>query len=146
MIRLVVDHTELDPVTVAAFVEKYLKNAVDSDITCKGIPIALESFQSSLDDGENIVLDHGQVVYKEHLLQGISSNQYMLLYYLIVNRGRICPKRSIIQYIWPDRDDLLVANSLKKLVQKLRNNLDQGPGRDYITTVNRLGYVIHNSS
>ncbi len=143
MIRLFVNNTDNDPATVAAFVQSYLQSNLDPKITCQGIADPFDALQEDLDFGD-IVLNRGLVLYRDQSIE-LSPRRFTLLYYLLVNRGRICPHRSISQYIWP-KDDYILTDSVKKLIQNLRRSLDPYTGPDFIRTIHGIGYVINRSS
>ena len=54
-----------------------------------------------------------------------SKKLWMLLEYLLVFRGREVTQNEIIELLWPDEDVSNPANTLKVLIHRIRQTLDQ---------------------
>ena len=133
-----------DSSTIASFVQKYLQNNLDPDITCTPLPaIDFDLEADSITVGD-VTIHRGVVTYLNKIIT-ITSSQYSLLYYLMASVGYICTQTKLCRYLWPDRDDPEVYDSLKKKIQILRTTLKQGPGKKFITTVIGRGYAIYSS-
>ena len=73
----------------------------------------LGEFSLTYDD--NVIDDNGSR----------SKKLWMLLEYLLVFRGREVTQNEIIDLLWPDEDVTNPANTLKVLIHRIRQMLDQ---------------------
>lgn len=69
----------------------------------------------------------------------LRNKEFALLEFLIINRGRVLTRNSILEHVW-DRNANLVSNTVDVHVNRLRRKIDD-PFRDkLIHTVHSIGY------
>lgn len=71
----------------------------------------------------------------------LTSKEYSLLEYLMVNAGRVLSRNMIIEHVWDQSFDGL-TNIVDVYVGHLRSKVDGGSDRKLIRTVRGAGYVI----
>jgi len=71
----------------------------------------------------------------------LATKEYMILEYLLLNRGRAVPAEELIEHVWKD-DNGMFSNSIKVHISQLRKKLRPFTGGGYISTVRGAGYLI----
>jgi DNA-binding response OmpR family regulator len=71
----------------------------------------------------------------------LTSKEYALLEYLLVNGGRVISRNMIIEHVWDQSFDGL-TNIVDVYVRHLRNKIDEGHSQKLIHTVRGCGYSI----
>jgi DNA-binding response OmpR family regulator len=102
-------------------------------------PVALEAGGLSLDPATRAVV-------KDEVPIDLTSREFAILEYLLVNRGVVCSKQQILAHVWDfayDGDD----NIVEVYVSSLRKKIDAPFGTRTIETVRGAGYrvVAHGS-
>lgn len=88
---------------------------------------------------KNVKLDpKTHTVYKDGAPVEFSPKEYEILEYLLRNKGTALKRIDIIEHVWGEREELLFSKSLDVHISYLRKKL----GKDFITTVSKVGYSI----
>jgi DNA-binding response OmpR family regulator len=73
----------------------------------------------------------------------LTRKEYDLLLFFMANKNRVLSKESIAEHLWGDYIlDAAAFDFIYAHVKNLRKKIQQAGGRDYITTVHGLGYVM----
>ena len=86
---------------------------------------------------------HKRTVYIENFEVNLTKNEFLLLEYLIENKGRVLSHEQIIVYVW-DIDDNANTNTLAALVRLVRKKIDVEDEPSYIQSVRGLGYKLRD--
>lgn len=70
----------------------------------------------------------------------LTTKEYQLLKYFIINKSKIIRKQSIVEHLWPDEYDFTSYDFIYTHLTNLRKKLTQAKCRDYIKTIYGLGY------
>jgi DNA-binding response OmpR family regulator len=93
----------------------------------------------------DLVLDTTQqVVRTPHVEVRLTSLEFRLLHYLLINQGQIVPTDAILTHVWgyADSGD---RKLLKQLVYRVRQKIEAaGQEQQYIATIPGVGYAIAN--
>lgn len=95
----------------------------------------------------NVHLDRGRrsVEVRGKLVE-LTSKEYSLLEYLLLNRGRLVTRQEIAEHVWDDRFDSF-SNLIDVYVGRLRHKID-GPGTDhassFLSTRRGEGYCVED--
>jgi DNA-binding response OmpR family regulator len=73
----------------------------------------------------------------------VSSKEYALLEYLILNSGRVLSRNMIIEHVW-DQSFEGLTNIVDVYIRQLRAKIDDGYNIKLIRTVRGAGYVLDN--
>lgn len=72
---------------------------------------------------------------------GLTSREYQLLEYLMMNQGRVLTKENILEKIWGVDGQFVVDNAVSVTINRLRKKLGTESGKpEYIKNVFGLGY------
>ncbi|WDV45362.1 response regulator transcription factor [Clostridiaceae bacterium M8S5] len=71
----------------------------------------------------------------------LTKNEFKILYYLLINKGKIVPRIDIIEYLW-DSEVFVSDNTLTVNVTRLRGKLKNIGITEYIKTKHRQGYIV----
>ena len=71
----------------------------------------------------------------------LSTKEYSLLEYLVLNSGRVISRTELTEHMY-DTDFDLDSNVIDVYVNYLRNKIDKGFGRQLVRTVRGAGYVL----
>jgi DNA-binding response OmpR family regulator len=71
----------------------------------------------------------------------LSTKEYSLLEYLVLNSGRVISRTELTEHMY-DTDFDLDSNVIDVYVNYLRNKIDNGFGRQLVRTVRGAGYVL----
>lgn len=96
--------------------------------------------QESMTACENLVLDANRrcISYNSTTIP-LRNKEYELLEYLIINRGKLITRTSLIENIW-DRNAKISSNTLDVHIGRLRKKLELPLRAKYIHTVHSIGY------
>ena len=79
-------------------------------------------------------------VYKNDKLLELSTKEYLILKFLMENKGKVFTKRQIYDEVWKE-EFLFDENTVMVHLSNLRSKLDQGISkRKYIITIRGIGY------
>ena len=71
----------------------------------------------------------------------LTKNEYTILYYLCINRGRIVSRDEIMDYLW-ESEEFIDDNTLSVNVKRLRGKLEELGLVDRIETRRGQGYIL----
>ncbi len=72
----------------------------------------------------------------------LSKTEQRLLRTLVENRGRVLPRETLLERVWPDGAQYVEENALSVTVKRLRNKLEDAPSRPrFLKTVYGIGYT-----
>lgn len=91
---------------------------------------------------EQYVFQKGDVP-KDHIKHELSKKENLLLKILEENRGALCEREHIIEYVWPEAESYGVSDwAVDRLVARLRNKLKASNSNFEIVTVKTRGYKL----
>ena len=82
-----------------------------------------------------------RVIKKDEIKIELTKNEYTILYYLCINRGRIVSRDEIMDYLW-ESEEFIDDNTLSVNVKRLRGKLEELGLVDRIQTRRGQGYII----
>lgn len=82
-----------------------------------------------------------RIVFIDNVEVNLTKNEFLLLEYLIENKGRILTHEQVIDYVW-DIEDNANTNTLAALVRLVRKKIDMEDEPSYIQSVRGLGYKL----
>lgn len=85
-----------------------------------------------------------RTVFIENFEVSLTKNEFLLLEYLIENRGQVLTHEQMIDYIW-DIDDNANTNTLAALIRLVRKKIDMEDEPSYIQSIRGLGYKLRDS-
>ena len=72
----------------------------------------------------------------------LSKTEQRLLRILVENRGRVLPRETLLERVWPDGAQFVEENSLSVTVKRLRDKLEASPSKPrFLKTVYGIGYT-----
>ena len=72
----------------------------------------------------------------------LSKTEQRLLRILVENRGRVLPRETLLERVWPDGAQFVEENSLSVTVKRLRDKLEDSPSKPrFLKTVYGIGYT-----
>ena len=85
-----------------------------------------------------------RTVYIDNFEVNLTKNEFLLLEYLIENKGQVLTHEQVIEYVW-DIDDNANTNTLAALVRLVRKKIDVDDEPSYIQSVRGLGYKLREN-
>lgn len=85
-----------------------------------------------------------RTVFIDNFEVSLTKNEFLLLEYLIENRGQVLTHEQVIDYIW-DIDDNANTNTLAALIRLVRKKIDMEDEPSYIQSIRGLGYKLRDS-
>ena len=82
-----------------------------------------------------------RVIKKDDWKFELTKNEYTILYYLCINRGRIVSRDEIMDYLW-ESEEFIDDNTLSVNVKRLRGKLEELGLVDRIETRRGQGYIL----
>lgn len=82
-----------------------------------------------------------RVIKKDDRKIELTKNEYTILYYLCINRGRIVSRDEIMDYLW-ESEEFIDDNTLSVNVKRLRGKLEELGLVDRIETRREQGYIL----
>ncbi len=72
----------------------------------------------------------------------LSKTEQRLLRILVENRGRVLPRETLLERVWPDGAQFVEENSLSVTAKRLRDKLEDSPSKPrFLKTVYGIGYT-----
>lgn len=71
----------------------------------------------------------------------LTKNELKILYYLLLNKGKIVSRVDIMEYLW-DSAMFINDNTLTVNITRIRNKIDEIGLKDYIKTKRGQGYIV----
>ena len=82
-----------------------------------------------------------RVIKKDDRKIELTKNEYTILYYLCINRGKIVSRDEIMDYLW-ESEEFIDDNTLSVNVKRLRGKLEELGLVDRIQTRRGQGYIL----
>ena len=82
-----------------------------------------------------------RVIKKDDRKIELTKNEYTILYYVCINRGRIVSRDEIMDYLW-ESEEFIDDNTLSVNVKRLRGKLEELGLVDRIETRRGQGYIL----
>lgn len=82
-----------------------------------------------------------RVIKKDDRKIELTKNEYTILYYLCINRGRIVSRDEIMDYLW-ESEEFIDDNTLSVNIKRLRGKLEELGLVDRIETRRGQGYLL----
>ena len=82
-----------------------------------------------------------RVIKKDDRKIELTKNEYTILYYLCINRGRIVSRDEIMDYLW-ESEEFIDDNTLSVNIKRLRGKLEELGLIDRIETRRGQGYLL----
>ena len=93
-------------------------------------------------DCDGFVLNIAErVIEKEDKKIELTKNEYSILYYLSINKGKVVSRDEIMDYLW-ESEEFIDDNTLSVNVKRLRNKLEELGVVDRIETRRGQGYLL----
>ena len=90
----------------------------------------------------NLLIDlKSRTVKNQNSRIELTSKEFAILEYLVINRGRVVSQTEIIEHVWSEDSDLF-GGAIRVHVSSLRKKLKSTIGYDYITTKIGEGYMV----
>ena len=82
------------------------------------------------------------VICEKHIID-LSRQEYLLLRYLLLNKGKLTSRQELYEHVW-GKDDYYNSNTIDVHVRRLREKLKQCSKTNYVKSVYGLGYRTEN--
>ena len=93
-------------------------------------------------DFKDFILDVTKSVIEANNKQvKIGKNEFKILHFLTLNRGKIVPREDIMEYLW-DSEAFIDDNTLTVNIKRLRSKLEELNLQDLIETRRGQGYIL----
>ena len=93
-------------------------------------------------DFKDFILDVSKSVIEVNNKQvELTKNEFKILHFLTLNRGKIVPREDIMEYLW-DSEAFIDDNTLTVNIKRLRNKLEELNLQDLIETRRGQGYIL----
>lgn len=91
---------------------------------------------------EKFVLNVSQsMIETENKKIELTKNEFKILYYLVIHKGKIVARDEIMDYLW-ESESFIDDNTLTVNMKRLRNKLDELNLQDVIETKRGQGYIL----
>lgn len=84
------------------------------------------------------------VLIKDNEIIDLSKNELKILYYLLLNKGQIVSRDSLIDYLW-NNNEFIDDNTLTVNINRIRTKLENIGYKDIIITKRGQGYTIYEN-
>lgn len=91
--------------------------------------------------GEFVLNTAERAVEKERYKQELTKNEYNILYYLVVHKGKVVSRDEIMDYLW-ESEAFIDDNTLNVNIKRLRTKLEDMGIKDIIETRRGQGYIL----
>lgn len=85
-----------------------------------------------------------RTLYRDNQEIELTKNEFLLLEYLFINKGRILTREQIYNHIWGYNEDVS-NNALDALVKLVRKKIDDSDHPSIIQTVRGIGYKLRDA-
>ena len=93
-------------------------------------------------DFKDFILDVSKSVIEANNKQAeLTKNEFKILHFLTLNRGKIVPREDIMEYVW-DSEAFNDDNTLTVNIKRLRSKLEELNLQDLIETRRGQGYIL----
>ena len=93
-------------------------------------------------DFKDFILDVSKSVIEANNKQvELTKNEFKILHFLTLNRGKIVPREDVMEYLW-DSEAFIDDNTLTVNIKRLRSKLEELNLQDLIETRRGQGYIL----
>ena len=93
-------------------------------------------------DFKDFILDVSKSVIEANNKQvELTKNEFKILHFITLNRGKIVPREDIMEYLW-DSEAFIDDNTLTVNIKRLRSKLEELNLQDLIETRRGQGYIL----
>ena len=93
-------------------------------------------------DCKDFVLNRAErVIEKENLKIELTKNEYNILYFLTLHKGKVVSRDEIMDYLW-ESEEFIDDNTLNVNIKRLRTKLEDLGTKDLIETRRGQGYIL----
>ena len=127
--------------------DQYVTKPYNIQILLAKINGLLKRNQKSEKEMQEIVCDGFKLNIAERAIKKdnkkieLTKNEYNILYYLCINRGRIVSRDEIMDYLW-ESEEFIDDNTLSVNIKRLRGKLEELGLVDRIQTRRGQGYIL----
>ena len=90
----------------------------------------------------DLILDASKaVIIKDNINIDLSKNEAKILYYLLINKGKIISRDDLMDYLW-DSNSFIDDNTLTVNINRVRSKLEDLGYKNIIITKRGQGYII----
>lgn len=82
------------------------------------------------------------IICNKHIID-LSRQEYLLLRYLLLNKGKLTSRQELYEHVW-GKDDYYNSNTIDVHIRRLRKKLMEYSEVDYIRSIYGLGYRTEN--
>ena len=132
-----------------------LNNGADQYVTKPyNLQILLAKISGLLKRNQRTVMKQNKIDFKDFILDvsksvieannkqvELTKNEFKILHFLTLNRGKIVPREDIMEYLW-DSEAFIDDNTLTVNIKRLRNKLEELNLQDLIETRRGQGYIL----
>ncbi len=101
----------------------------------------------------DVILREGKLTLNPNNMQvsfdgnplSLTTKEYGILEYLLVNKGRVISQEELLEHIWDNNADLF-SQTVKVHINNLRKKLDSAGADNIIQTIKNKGYLIEGNS
>lgn len=93
--------------------------------------------------GDLVIDTAKQIVMCNKQIMEISRQEYLLLRYMLLNRGKLISRQELYEHAW-GKDDYYNSNTIDVHIRRLRNKLRECSKSEYIKSIYGLGYRTEN--
>lgn len=88
----------------------------------------------ALDISKSAILKNDNII-------DLSKNEFKILHYLLINKGKIVSRDNLIDYLW-DNNEFVDDNTLTVNISRIKNKLSSIGDEDVIVTKRGQGYIV----
>lgn len=93
-------------------------------------------------DCKDFILNKAErVIEKENLKIDLTKNEYNILYFLTLHKGKVVSRDEIMDYLW-ESEEFIDDNTLNVNIKRLRTKLEELGTKDLIETRRGQGYIL----
>lgn len=132
-----------------------LNNGADQYVTKPyNLQILLAKISGLLKRNQRTVMKQNKIDFKDFILDvsksvieannkqvELTKNEFKILHFLTLNRGKIVPREDIMEYLW-DSEAFIDDNTLTVNIKRLRSKLEELNLQDLIETRRGQGYIL----
>jgi len=124
----------------------YLSKPFSFDELLARIKVQLRKNDTNIYKIDNLIFDsHKKYVSRDNQEIILSSKEYMLLEYLIINKDKFVSENDINNILW-NMEDQTASNIIRVYIYRLRKKIDNNYDTKLLHTVRGLGYKISCNS
>lgn len=91
--------------------------------------------------GEIVMDTAKQILLVDDHLIDLSRQEFMLLRYILINRGKLVSRQELYEHVW-GKDDFYNSNTIDVHIKRIRKKISRYSEIDYIKSIYGLGYRV----